>query len=118
MKKRNKSTLKNPLTNFLTQLGLMRLVMACMALALIIFVPAPGTPPVYQGVGLIPTVLVPVLTPILFMVLMLDVLMASVFMIDKRGVERARYRMIQLLNLALAVALVLFWVPYFKGLFP
>ena len=118
MKTRKKSPPKNPLASFLTQLGPMRVVLACMALALIILVPAPGTPPVYQGLGLVPTVLVPVLAPILFMVLMLDMLMASVFMIDKRGVERARYRMIQLLNLALAVALVLFWIPYFKGLFP
>lgn len=102
----------------MSQLGPMRAVLAGVALALIIFVPAPGTPPVYQGVGLIPTVLVPVLAPILFMVLMLDVLMASVFMIDKRGAARARYRMIQLFNLALAVALVLFWIPYFRALLP
>ena len=118
MKTHKTSLSKNPLARFLAQLGPMRVVLAGAALALIIFVPAPGTPPVYQGLGLIPTVLVPVLAPILFMVLMLDVLMASVFMIDKRGAARARYRMIQLLNLALAVALVLFWLPYFKGLFP
>jgi hypothetical protein len=118
MKTRKQSRSKTPPAGFLAQFGLMRLVLACMALALIFFVPAPGTPPVYQGLGLIPTVLVPVLAPILFMVLMLDVLMASVFMIDKKGAARARYRMIQLLNLALAVALVLFWIPYFRGLFP
>jgi hypothetical protein len=118
MKKRRKSSTKNPMAHFLGQLGLMRLVLVCTALALIIFVPAPGTPPVYRGLGLIPTVLVPVLAPLLFMVLMLEVLMAGVFMIDKRGAARARYRGILLLNLALAVALVLFWIPYFKALIP
>ena len=118
MKKPKKSPVKHPPENVLTQFGPMRLVLACMALALIILVPVPGTPPAYQGPGLIRTVLVPVLAPILFMVLMLDVLMASVFMIDKRGAARARYRRIQLLNLALAVGLVLFWIPYFKALIP
>lgn len=118
MTKPRKLPAKHPPVNFLAQLGPMRLVLACMALALIILVPAPGTPPVYQGPGLMRTVLAPVLAPILFMVLMLEVLMASVFMIDKKGAERARYRMIQLLNLALAVALVLFWIPYFKALIP
>jgi len=118
MKKRKKPTTGNPLVRFVAQLGLMRQVLACMALALIVFVPAPGTPPVYQGLGMIPTVLVPVLAPILIMVLMLEVLMAGVFMVDKRGAARARYRGILLLNLALAVALVLFWIPYFRALVP
>lgn len=96
----------------------MRVVLACGALALIVFVPAAGTVPVYAGWALIPTVIAPVLAPILFMVLMLDVLMASVFMIDKQGAARARYRKIQIINLVLGVTLVLFWIPYFKGLIP
>jgi hypothetical protein len=50
------------------------------------------------------------------MVVMLDVLMSSIFMIDKKGAARARYRRIQLTNLTLAIGMVVFWTPYFKAL--
>lgn len=116
MKPRKKSKSKAPAANVLTQFGSMRVVLACTALALIVFVPVPGTAPVYSGWAMIPTIIVPVLAPNIFMVLMLDVMMSSIFMIDKKGAARARYRRIQLTNLALAVGMVVFWVPYFKAL--
>jgi len=98
----------------------MRLVLAGLALTMMSLVPAKGSVAVYHGWALVPTVLIPVLVPILilFMVLMLDVLMSGVFMIDKKGAARTRYRTILLVELVLAVGLVLFWVPYFKGLIP
>lgn len=116
MKPRKRSKPKTPAANILMQFGPMRVVLACTALALIAFVPAPGTAPVYSGWAMIPTIVVPVLAPNIFMVVMLDVMMASIFMIDKKGAARARYRRIQLTNLALAAGLVVFWTPYFKAL--
>lgn len=116
MKPRNKIKQQTPTANILMQFGPMRVVLACAALALIVLVPTPGTSPVYSGWALITTIVVPVLAPNIFMVLMLDVLMSSVFMIDKKGAERARYRRIQLTNLALAAGMVVFWVPYYKAL--
>lgn len=116
MKTRKKTTPKNSIVVFLTQLGAMRALLMCAVLAMLVFVPVPGTSPVYQGWALIPTILVPVLAPILFMVLMLDVLMTSVFMTDKKGALRARYRTILFIELALAAGFVLFWAPYFKAM--
>lgn len=116
MKLRKKSKLKTPAANLLMQFGPMRVVLACTALVLIVFVPVPGTAPVYSGWTMIPTIVVPVLAPNIFMVLMLDVMMSSIFMIDKKGAARARYRRIQLTNLTLAIGMVVFWTPYFKAL--
>lgn len=116
MKTRKKTRPKTPAGNILMQFGPMRVVLACAALVLIVFVPAPGTAPVYSGWAMIPTIVVPVLAPNIFMVLMLDVMMSSIFMIDKKGAARARYRRIQLINLALAAGMVVFWVPYLKAL--
>ncbi len=116
MKPRKKSKPKAPAANLLMQFGPMRAVLACTALALIVLVPAPGTAPVYSGWAMVPTIIVPVLAPNIFMVVMLDVLMSSIFMIDKKGAARVRYRRIQLTELALAAGMVVFWVPYFKAL--
>lgn len=116
MKSRKKTRSKAPAANLLMQFGPMRVVLACTALALIVFVPMPGTTPIYSGWAMVPTIIVPVLAPNIFMVVLLDVLMSSIFMIDKKGAERARYRRIQLTELALAAGMVVFWVPYFKAL--
>jgi len=118
MKPRKKTAPVNPFVSRLTHFGPMRLVLAGLALTMMSLVPAKGSVAVYHGWALVPTVLIPVLVPILFMVLMLDVLMSGVFMIDKKGAARTRYRTILLVELVLAVGLVLFWVPYFKGLIP
>lgn len=118
MKPRKKTAPVNPAVSLLVQFGPMRLVLAGLALTMMSLIPAKGSVAVYHGWALVPTVLIPMMVPILFMVLMLDVLMSSVFMIDKQGAARARYRTILFVELILAAGLVLFWVPYFRALNP
>lgn len=60
--------------------------------------------------------LAPVITPILFMLLLLDSLMAMVYRSDKPVEVKARYMRIVFLNLALAIGLLLYWLPFYKQL--
>ena len=58
----------------------------------------------------------PALVILIIWVLLFDVLMASIFMSQKHGRERLRYRHILLWDGFLIVALCAFWGPYFASL--
>ena len=100
----------------LARLGALRIMLVILTLALVFAAPAPGTRPEYHGWGMIPTLIVPTLAPIVFMVLLLDVMMSAVFMVDKRGAERARLKYIVFLQLLLAGTLMVVWYPYFRAI--
>ncbi len=100
----------------LRELGVLRLALLAGALAAVLFMPAPGTRAVYSGWPLVTTVLVPVLAPIVFMVLLLDALMARLFLTDAEGGARRRFRTAILVNLVAAAVLLLRWMPYYVAL--
>lgn len=102
--------------NLLQQMGVLRVVMVGGAIVDILLAPNPGTPVVYSGWPLVTTLIVPVLAPIWLQVLLLDALMGKVLMSSSQGMERARYRRIMIVNLVIAAALVLGWMPYFLAL--
>lgn len=102
---------------FWRNVGIMRIALALMTFTLMAFSPGPGTPADYAGWGLWRTVIFPVLAPILLQVLLLDALMARVFMAGHTGAARLHYRRILTMNLLLSVALTLWWLPYFMALF-
>lgn len=104
-------------TPFWRNVGVMRIALALMTFTLIAFSPSPGTPADYAGWGLWRTVIFPVVAPILLQVLLLDALMARVFMAGHTGQARLRYRRILIMNLLLSAALTLWWLPYFQALF-
>lgn len=107
---------KNSVIRLLAQFGPLRIALACLAVITIIFAPEPGTPGVYTGWDFVPTVLIPVLVPLIFMALMLDTLMSGVFLVGKEGVERKRFKTIMISNLLLALCVVLYWLPYYLSL--
>lgn len=94
----------------------LRLILAVAAVSLIVFATAPGTEIILHGAGIIPTLLLPVISPLVFFVLLLDSLMIKVFLTEKTGSERTQYRFALYLNLLLVVVLFLRWYPYFKAL--
>ena len=100
----------------LTRLGALRIMLVLTALVLLFIAPTPGTRPDYHGWGIILTLIVPTLAPIVFMVLLLDALMNAVFMVDKRGAERARHKSIVFLQLLLTAILIAVWYPYFRSI--
>ena len=72
--------------------GVLRSLLALAGVLLIVFAISPGVVPVYSGWPFVPTVLVPVLAPLILMLLLLDALMSRVLMSDMRGAERDRRR--------------------------
>ena len=78
---------------------------------------APGSRSIDLSLGLLWTTLVaPPLAVMMVFVVPLDMLMSRIYMTDKRGAERARYRRI-LAAEALALALlVAAWTPFFVRL--
>lgn len=95
--------------------GLRLALLVCVVVALVL-IPAPGTRAVYAGWSLVTTLLIPVLAPLLFMLLMLDVLMSRVFMTDAEGAARARLKFVMWVNLLAAALLVIRWLPYYAAL--
>jgi hypothetical protein len=116
MNRQNITAPPRGLLPILARLGALRIMLVILALALLFAAPAPGTRPDYHGWGMVPTLIVPTLVPIVFMVLLLDVMMSAVFMVDKRGPERARLKYIIFLQLLIAATLMVVWYPYFRAI--
>jgi|GEM_PF-444707 len=101
---------------FAAYVGPLRLPLIALALVVVLYRPSPDMTPVYDGWGFVPTVLIPVLSPAIFMVLMLDALMVRVFMADASGGRRTQLRRILIMNLSLGALILLSWAPFFIGL--
>jgi hypothetical protein len=106
-----------PAQNLLQQMGVLRVVLVVLSLLDMLGAPRPGTVAVYSGWELVPTLILPVLAPILLQVLLLDALMGRVLMSSNKGAEQGRYRRIMIVNLIFSAALTLWWLPYFMKLF-
>ena len=86
------------------------------ALALLVLRPAPGTPPVYAGWDMVPTLLAPAIMPLLFMVLLLDAIMGAV-QLSSHPEARRRYQTVIGVDLGVALLLLLWWWPFFGAVF-
>ena len=67
----------------------------------------------YSGWQAIPTLIAPVMAPILFVVLLFDVVMSSVHAADNPGEAGARHRLIRRIELIFIGLLLLYWIPFF-----
>lgn len=97
-------------------LGVLRLTLLISSLIVLALIPTPGTPTIYGGWGLVTTVLAPVMAPILFMVVMFDVLMARVFFKEASRDKREHLKMVIVIDLLVAALLLLRWLPFFLSL--
>jgi len=102
--------------SILVDLRPMRVVLLLVVLISIIFKPVPGTEIVYEGWPVFSTLLLPVFSPILLMLLWLDSLIAKLWSTQTQGKEQARYKMILRINLVLSLIFIVVWWPYFKAL--
>ena len=98
----------------LRAIGPLRYALITAVVVSIILRPELGAKLSYQGWSIVPDLLVPVITPILFMLLLLDAIMAMVYRSDKPVEVKARFLRIVILNLVLAVVLFNYWLPFYK----
>ena len=96
--------------------GVLRSLLAMSGVLLFVFATSSGVVPVYSGWPFVPTVLLPVLAPLILMLLLLDALMGRVLMSDLRGAERTHKRTTVIVNLLLGAGVVLRWLPYYMAL--
>ena len=77
----------------------------------------PGSREINLSLGLLWTTLVaPPLAVMMAFVVPLDMLMSRIYMTDKQGAERARYRRILAAEALAFVLLAAVWAPFFVGL--
>ncbi len=114
---RSKSRPPAGISDYLRELGPMRLFMLLLAIADMAAAPRPGSEIVMSGWQLWTTLVSPTLAPIIFMVLMLDALMSWVMVTDTQGDVRARYRRIAWINLLAGAVLLASWTPFFLKMF-
>jgi hypothetical protein len=106
----------NILIEFIQKLGPLRIALAVCAIIAIFFAPQPGAQLMLFGTGVITTLLIPVLAPLIFMGLLLDALMSRVKQIDADPEGKNRYKLIIIVNLALALTIFITWLPFIAAL--
>jgi len=99
--------------NLLLKIGPMRMVLVSLAVLSLIFKAKLGTPVSYDGWAMIETVFIPVMSPLITMVLLLDSLIASIWISQSEGQEKKRYKLIVAINLTTVIVMLSIWIPYF-----
>lgn len=108
--------MKNIILKFISDIGILRLLLGVSALVAILVVPAPGTRVILHGYQMIGTLILPTMAPLIFLVILLDTLMTRVWMVDSVGAETARLKLIMRFNLVLAILIAIRWYGFFAAL--
>jgi len=98
------------------ELRFLRSFMGVVTLFCVVMSRFAGGETLYSGWGMVPTLIVPAIVPILFFVIWLDVLMSWVFRIDAEGEEKARLGRVMIFDLIMVSLLTLSWVGFFLSL--
>lgn len=101
---------------FLEIFGVLRGMLVLTVVLLIGLGPLSGGEVGTTVTSLLMAVVAPAIYVIMLFVLPLDITMSFVFMSDKEGDERARFRTIIRTEVALFVVMVLAWFPFIYGL--
>jgi len=101
------------LSTFLSDLRPLRVGLYSIALVFCFFYPGAGTPTVYEGIGVLSTLIIPSLVPLVFMVLLLDSLMNRVWMGDNEGEVRKRYKTRMITGLLITLIVLIVWTPFY-----
>ena len=99
-----------------TKLRPMRVVLISLAILSLIFKAKTGTPVSYDGWPMIETVFIPVMSPLIIMVLLLDTLIATIWFTQTTGDEKNRYKLILGCNLITIIIMLSLWIPFFIAL--
>ena len=102
--------------NLIRTFGPLRIALIALVILDMLLRPVPGSEINYEGMRVVSDLLAPVLSPILFMLLLLDVMMAMIYRSDKEGKIRNQYLFIVLFELVMAIGFILYWIPYFRAL--
>ena len=95
-------------------IGLLRLMLYVAGLVTIIFLPAPGVQTDVEWPAILTTVVVPALAPIIFMVILFDLVVSRV--VNKGNDNPKPAPKIFWVGMAIALIILLKWLPYLLSL--
>ena len=98
----------------LKSFGALRILLLIAAVAVIFIKPEPGTAAARSGIEILPTLVAPVVAPLVFMVLLFDFMMCRIRMSDED--VRKKFRLIGYTELAAALLVLLAWLPFFLAI--
>ena len=98
------------------RIGLLRAMLYATALLVIIFLPAPGIQADLKWPGVLTTVAVPALAPIIFMVILFDLVMSRVVNKGSDDEHPMLSPKFLWLGFGLALIILLRWLPYLFSL--
>jgi len=101
------------LKTILTYMKPLRVAFAVIAILVAVFAADAGTKANYHGVQVLLTLILPALTPLVFLVLLLDALMNRVWLVDAAEQDVPRFRTVMRIDLLLAALIFIRWIPYF-----
>ena len=101
------------ISQIVRRLGALRGLLVLLTLLIILAMPFADVSQAPSGWGVIRSAVLPAAGPIIFMVLMLDLLMCQVFKVDAGEERRADLNFIIKIYLILAALLLLVWLPVF-----
>ncbi len=108
---------KDNSSGILRQLGPLRVALSTVVLLLVAIAPFSGMDTNYDNLSVIPTIVAPVLVPIVFFVLWLDVLMSKVFGSQATTeFDKKRHRLAVRVNIIAVVLLVAAWTRFYYQL--
>jgi len=113
----NQRSFLDRILDFLSELGALRILLALIALVAVAFAPVPGVASARAGWALVTTAVIPALGPVVFAVLLFDMLMSRVLMSDAEGEARRRYRRALAFDGVVVAVLLLSWLPFLIYLF-
>lgn len=96
--------------------GPLRALLLALVLALVALRPFADGPITYSGWMVVPTLVVPAVAPIVFFVLLLELMMVRIFYSAAQDETRAGYGRVLRLELIVLVIFVLAWASYYGAL--
>ena len=107
---------KKGLSSWIQYIGVLRLMLLSLAYTLIAFRSFADGEYEYFEWSMVTKLIVPALVPIVFMVMLLNILMAFVFMSDKKGTERKRFQNVIGIDAFTAIVLLAAWLGFFMSI--
>ena len=96
------------------ELGVLRVALLALAAILALAATDPGVPLSLHGWDLIRTLVLPAAAPLVFFVLLFDILMSSVRLADALSEARARWRRVLVVEALFVLWLLASWLPFFR----
>ena len=105
------------ITSRIAAFGWLRLLLFTLVVLIMVSAPEPQTRTAITWPLIVPTVIAPAMAPLVFMVVLLDLMMAKVMSAgEKDSAKKKRARRIMLANLLAAGGIVYAYLPFFMSL--